>query len=63
MYIILIKRFTFETLTISKKFKKLDISNKLKNKIYTHIYINHHYENEISRVLYGNGMIQIMLQK
>jgi hypothetical protein len=46
VYIILIKRFTFETLTISKEFKKLVISNKLKNKIYTHIYINHHYENE-----------------
>ena len=41
--IVLIKRFTLETKTISKEFKKLIISNNLKNKLFTYIYINHHY--------------------
>jgi len=45
-YIVLVKRFTFETLIISKEFKKLINSNNLKNKIYTHIYINHYHKYE-----------------
>ncbi len=47
-YIILLKRFTFETLAISREFEKLIKSNKLKNKLYTHVYINHHYKNKKS---------------
>ena len=46
IYIVLLKRFTFETLAISKEFEKLIKSNKLKNKLYTHVYINHHYKNK-----------------
>jgi len=45
VFILLVKRFTFETSIISQQFKKLISARGLKNKLYTHIYINHHYNN------------------